>query len=92
MAKAFFNKRNTFFVLVLLVMCLLSGCGGRTQKEEADKQEEDKLRIGFSFDSFLIERWEPFGQETTDSGWHLAVLGRKPAEDPRKGRPHERKT
>mgnify|MGYP002728005890 FL=1 len=58
MAKAFFNKRNTFFVLVLLVMCLLSGCGGRTQKEEADKQEEDKLRIGFSFDSFLIERWE----------------------------------
>ena len=45
MAKAFFNKRNTFFVLVLLVMCLLSGCGGRTQKEEADKQEEDKLRF-----------------------------------------------
>ena len=58
MAKAFFNKRNTFFVLVLLVMCLLSGCGGQTQKEEADKQEEDKLQIGFSFDSFLIERWE----------------------------------
>ena len=43
---------------LLLAAALAAGCGSRTQepqKEEA--KEEDKLKIGLSFDSFVIERW-----------------------------------
>lgn len=58
MVKGIFNKRNTIFTLLLLMMCLLCGCGSQTQKEEESEQEESKIQIGFSFDSFLIERWE----------------------------------
>ena len=43
---------------LLLAAALAAGCGGKPQepqKEEA--KEEDKLQIGLSFDSFVIERW-----------------------------------
>ena len=43
---------------LLLAAALAAGCGSRPQepqKEEA--KEEDKLQIGLSFDSFVIERW-----------------------------------
>ena len=43
---------------LLLAAALASGCGNKPQepqKEEA--KEEDKLQIGLSFDSFVIERW-----------------------------------
>ena len=43
---------------LLLAAALAAGCGGKpqeSQKEEA--KEEDKLQIGLSFDSFVIERW-----------------------------------
>ena len=42
----------------VLAAALAAGCGGKpqeSQKEEA--KEEDKLQIGLSFDSFVIERW-----------------------------------
>ena len=41
-----------------LADALAAGCGGKPQepqKEEA--KEKDKLKIGLSFDSFVIERW-----------------------------------
>ena len=43
---------------LLLAAALAAGCGSKpqeSQKEEA--KEEDKLQIGLSFDSFVIERW-----------------------------------
>ena len=43
---------------LLLAAALAAGCGNKPQepqKEEA--KEEDKLQIGLSFDSFVIERW-----------------------------------
>ena len=43
---------------LLLAAALAACCGSRPQepqKEEA--KEEDKLQIGLSFDSFVIERW-----------------------------------
>lgn len=45
--------------LLLLPSLLLSGCG-KTEKEAAPvKHEEgDKIEIGMSFDSFVIERWQ----------------------------------
>ena len=42
---------------LLLTAALAAGCGNKPQepqKEEA--KEEDKLQIGLSFDSFVIER------------------------------------
>ena len=44
---------------LLLAAALAAGCGGKpqeSQKEEA--KEEDKLQIGLSFDSFVIELME----------------------------------
>ena len=43
---------------LLLAAALAAGSGSKpqeSQKEEA--KEEDKLQIGLSFDSFVIERW-----------------------------------
>ncbi len=38
-------------------MLLTSGCGSRLQEVQAPAPREDKLQIGLSFDSFVIERW-----------------------------------
>jgi len=44
-----------FFCLVLL----LSGCGNKeTVETKNSDSEEDKIQIGMSFDSFVIERWQ----------------------------------
>lgn len=40
------------------MICLLSGCEKQPETEEVEEEQEDKIQIGFSFDSFLIERWE----------------------------------
>ena len=45
-------------LVLILAAALAAGCGSKPQepqKEEA--KEEDKLQIGLSFDSFVIERW-----------------------------------
>ncbi len=39
-------------------LCLLGGCQNTEPKEqEVSQQRSDKLQIGMSFDSFVIERW-----------------------------------
>ncbi|MDD5805364.1 substrate-binding domain-containing protein [Blautia sp. HCP3S3_H10_1] len=52
------KKKSGLFFLALLLTVILTGCG-RTQQEpqKSKKKEEDKLQIGLSFDSFVIERW-----------------------------------
>jgi D-xylose transport system substrate-binding protein len=48
-------------VNVLVILCLLAGlCAcGNAEKESQEKQQEDKkIQIGMSFDSFVIERWQ----------------------------------
>ncbi len=45
------------FLIVLILMMSCSGCSSNNQKENTDKEEEAALQIGFSFDSFVIERW-----------------------------------
>lgn len=47
---------------VLIVLCIFSfltaGCGKKTQKTVAEEsRKDDKIRIGVTFDSFVIERW-----------------------------------
>lgn len=45
--------------LFTLGFCVLAGCG-RTQEADDKQQDgqESKVRIGMSFDSFVIERWQ----------------------------------
>lgn len=43
---------------VLLAVSAVSGCGSADEKvAETEVQSEEKLQIGLSFDSFVIERW-----------------------------------
>ncbi len=50
-------KRCLLFILIMAIT--LSGCNGiRTQTEDKVETQEDKLQIGLSFDSFVIERWQ----------------------------------
>lgn len=50
-------KKKITFVLCLLL--LLSACGSTDQKANATQTPEtEKIQIGMSFDSFVIERWQ----------------------------------
>ena len=50
-------RRKLAFILCLVL--LLTACkGGDQKKDAAQTQEEEKIQIGMSFDSFVIERWQ----------------------------------
>lgn len=52
------KKRKTI-CLFLAMMLLLTSCGeGEGGKNVNSPQEEEKIQIGMSFDSFVIERWQ----------------------------------
>ena len=52
------KKRSWLFFTVFLVLLFAAGCTDtRQEPQKTEKQEEDKLQIGLSFDSFVIERW-----------------------------------
>lgn len=54
------------FLCLLIVCAALAGCGrvddgrktGGEVKREQEEKEDDAVRIGISFDSFVIERWQ----------------------------------
>ena len=50
-------KKYRIFLL-LLPVCLLAGCAGETVKKENIEEEESRIEIGMTFDSFLLERWQ----------------------------------
>lgn len=47
-----------FLLLYLLLAAGLTGCTPVRKEESRVEQDDGKIRIGISFDSFLIERWE----------------------------------
>lgn len=52
------RKVTILIGLWMIIVTLLFGCDkGKVDIEETGK-EEDKIRIGLSFDSFVIERWQ----------------------------------
>lgn len=52
------KRRITSLLLTLCLLIIMGGCGRAENVggEEADKEE--KIQIGMSFDSFVIERWQ----------------------------------
>ena len=55
------EKKRRFLVIGLtLYMLIFSGCAapGRPEPPEQEEQDEAKIQIGITFDSFLIERWQ----------------------------------
>lgn len=51
--------KKKILLIVLLLACLLSGCGAAQDHDVEEKiQKEEKLSIGMCFDSFVIERWQ----------------------------------
>ncbi len=55
------SKRCSRFpavLVILLALCLIAGCGRETQERQSEGvAEKEKVQIGLSFDSFVIERW-----------------------------------
>ena len=60
------KKRKKVICLFLCICVLGVGCGSKTsertqdsgqQAEENNNKENQEVKIGFSFDSFVIERW-----------------------------------
>ena len=52
------RKTGIFLIIGAIMLILLTGCGTGTEETASeDSKEADKLQIGLSFDSFVIERW-----------------------------------
>jgi hypothetical protein len=60
------KKWKNVICLFLCICVLGTGCGSKTtertqesgqQEEENNNKEDQEVKIGFSFDSFVIERW-----------------------------------
>ena len=53
------KKRRICVAWLLGMMLLLCACGNlETGKDQGEVAENDKIQIGMSFDSFVIERWQ----------------------------------
>lgn len=50
-------KSNPFFILILLTL-LLIGCTSKEPVNERESGETDRIQIGLSLDSLVVERWE----------------------------------
>ena len=52
------RKKYLRWILLAAVLLLMTGCSGHLDKEDAPSEvKEEKLQIGMSFDSFVVERW-----------------------------------
>lgn len=51
-------RKRISAVLLCLSLLLVSCARTETSNTVKDKEEEDKIQIGMSFDSFVIERWQ----------------------------------
>lgn len=51
------GKRAALLLAALALLFLIGGCGVKKTETQQEAQQTDRLRIGMSFDSFVIERW-----------------------------------
>ena len=54
------ERRLMAALLLMAILGVLAGCGSQEEKQEEPRQEEeeDRIRIGLSFDTFVLERWQ----------------------------------
>lgn len=53
-----FKTGCTGILLIFLFLFLLTGCGTeKSEERSSEADQKDRLQIGMSFDSFVIERW-----------------------------------
>jgi D-xylose transport system substrate-binding protein len=52
------KKSNIALLIILALVITIAGCSRKDRDKEEDSIEEKKIQIGFSFDSFVIERWQ----------------------------------
>lgn len=53
------NKNIFGLAFILLISILLIGCRDNTNKEIVNSSpNNDRIKIGFTFESFVIERWQ----------------------------------
>lgn len=58
-AKGRKQKIGLVTILAILLTCCLTACATSDKEEvEITEEESDKIQIGFSMDSYLIERWQ----------------------------------
>lgn len=51
-------KRVISLLMVLSLLMGVTACGSVEKENQIKEQEEEKIQIGMSFDSFVIERWQ----------------------------------
>ena len=51
-------KRIISLLMVLSLLMGVTACGSVEKENQIKEQEEEKIQIGMSFDSFVIERWQ----------------------------------
>jgi len=51
-------KRKGFGLLIILIILGLTACRDKREQTKETSVSEDKIKIGLSFDSFVIERWQ----------------------------------
>ena len=51
-------KRIISLFMVLSLLMGVTACGSVEKENQIKEQEEEKIQIGMSFDSFVIERWQ----------------------------------
>ncbi len=53
------KNRPRVFICMIMLALMLSGCTGEDSKQkEVTDSDSDRIQIGMSFDSFVIERWQ----------------------------------
>lgn len=54
-----YKKMTAVFICVVLLMITFTGCGSNVaDQQEYTGTKSDRIQIGMSFDSFVIERWQ----------------------------------